>query len=145
MIGQSKNLGNVLDELVQNRRRLAIAHSCLGLVSAIIYWVRPGSFTPSLPIYNLQDPSPVFDTVIAWAPYVVSFFASRAILAERSSNVVLVFIVFATGIGLASAVLSLRLSIVHVSFSPIVASAGVTVALVAVAGLCAAASKKRSP
>jgi hypothetical protein len=145
MIGQSKKLGNVLDELVQNRRRLAIAHSCLGLVSAIIYWVRPGSFTPSLPIYNLQDPSPVIDTIIAWAPYVVSFFASRAMLVERSSNAVLVFIVFATGIGFASAILSLRLSTVRVSLSPIVVSAGVTVALVVVAWLCAAASKKISP
>lgn len=143
MVGQSKSLGNLLDKLVQNRRRLAIAHSCLGLVSAIIYWVRPGSFTPSLPIYNLQDPSPVFDTFIAWVPYVVSFFASRAILAERSSNAVLVFIVFATGIGFASAILSLRLSTVRVISSPIVASAAVTFALVVVAGLCAAASKKR--
>jgi hypothetical protein len=143
VIGQSKNLGNVLDELLQNRRRLAITHSCLGLVSAIIYWVRPGSFTPYLPIYNLQDLSPVFDMFIAWAPYVISFFTSRAILSERSSNAVLVFIFFATGISFASAILSLRLFIVPMVFSPIVASAAVTVALVVVAGLCAAASTKR--
>ena len=134
MIDQSKNLGSVLDELVQNRRRLAISHSCLGLFSAIIYWVRPGSFTPHLPIYNLQDPFPIFITFIAWVPYFISFFVSRSILAGRNSKAVFVFIFCAAIVSLASAVLLLR--VLPFAPSPIVVSAGVTITLVIVAGLC---------
>ena len=134
MIGHPKSPGNVLDELIKNSRRLRIAHICFGLASAFIYWVRPGTFTPHLPIYNFRDLSPVYLTFIAWAPYVISFFFSRSILAGRSPEAVFVFIAFAAAISVASALLLLR--VFAIAPSPIVVAAGVTITLIILAGLC---------
>jgi len=136
MIGHPKGLGSVLDELLRNRRRLAIAHVCLGLVSAIVYWVQPGSFTPHLPIYNFRDASPIYVTFIAWFPYAISFFVSRSILAGRSAKAVIVFIFCAVGICLASASLCLHVFSMRMALSPIEVCGGIAVTLVIIAWLC---------
>ena len=136
MIDHPKTPGSMLDEIIQNGRRLAIAHTCLGLASAFVYWVRPGSITPHLPIYNFRDASPIYVTFFAWVPYVISFLFSRSILADRNHRAVFVFVICAAGIGLASAALLLR--VFPIILSPIVVSGGVTIALVISAGLCSA-------
>jgi hypothetical protein len=136
MIGNPKRLGDVLDELLQNRRRLAIAHFCLGLASAIVYWLSPGSFRPHLPIYSFRDASPIYLTFIAWFPYAISFFVSRSILAGRSTKAVFVFIFCAVSICLTSASLRLHVISIVTTLSPIVVSGGVAVTLVIIAWLC---------
>lgn len=122
------------DDLIQNSRRLTVAHACLALISAFVYWIRPGTFTPYLPIYNFRDSSPIFVTFIAWVPYVISFFFSRATLAEVGPKAVFGFIVLATGISLASAGVLFR--VLPIEPSPIVVFGGVTITLIIIAKLC---------
>ena len=139
MVGNPKTPGSVLDQLIQNGLRLTIAHTCLGLASAFVYWVRPGSFTPHLQTYNFRDASPIFVTFIAWVPYVISYFVSRSILVGRNPKAVFVFIFGAAGVSLASAVL--LFGVFPITPSPIVVFGGVTIMLVIIAGLCSTVRK----
>jgi hypothetical protein len=68
MTGKRPTAGDVLDELIQSPRRLGIAHACLGLVAAFVYWARPGTFTPHIVRFGFRDASPIYMTVVAWIP-----------------------------------------------------------------------------
>jgi hypothetical protein len=99
MTGLPKDRGKVLDELIANPRRLLVAHVCLGIVSAIGLWVRPGTFTPYLPGRVGMGGSPsafiVVDTAIAWLPYVVAMLVARRLLSDRDDKAVYVYIALA--------------------------------------------------
>ena len=138
MTGQQLSPGEVLDELIQNPRRLGIAHGCLGLVAAFVYWVRPGTFTPHLVVYTyFKDVSPIYMTVIAWVPYIIAFFVSKSLLEGRNPRAVLAYISIATAITVAASGLYLSLIGVHAALSPILIAGAVTLALIAAAGICA--------
>jgi hypothetical protein len=138
MTGQQPKPGEVLDELIQNPRRLGIAHGCLGLVAAFVYWVRPGTFTPHLVVYTyFKDVSPIYMTFIAWVPYAIAFFVSKSLLAGRNPKAVLAYISFATAIMVAASGLYLSLFGMRAALSPILLAGAVTLALIAAAGICA--------
>jgi branched-subunit amino acid transport protein len=130
--------GDVLDELIQNPRRLGIAHACLGLVAAFVYWARPGTFTPHLVRFGFRDASPIYMTVVAWIPYVIAFLVSKATLADRNHRAVLAYICFASLVTLAASGLYLNLFGMHATLSPALLAGGVTITLLAAVGLCAA-------
>jgi len=138
MTDQQPRSGEVLDELIQNPHRLGIAHGCLGLVAAFVYWILPGTFTPHLAVYNFRDASPVFGTFIAWVPYVIAFFVSKSLLAGRNPKAVLAYISLATAITVAASGLYLNLFGMRAALSPILLAGAVTLALIAAAGICAA-------
>jgi hypothetical protein len=130
--------GDVLDELIQNPRRLGIANSCLGLAAAFVYWVRPGTFTPHLAKYTwFKDPSPIFLTLVAWMPYLIAYLVSKEVLADRSPKAVFVYIFLASVITLGSSGLYLNLFRMYAEISPIWIAGGVALALLAAVGICA--------
>src|SRR5712691_165496 len=96
MTGQRPTPGDVLDELIRNPRRLGIAHACLGLAAAFVYWVRTGTFTPHLVKFSFRDVSPIYMTFLAWIPYAIAFLVSNAMLAGRNPKAVLAYILFAS-------------------------------------------------
>jgi hypothetical protein len=138
MIRKRRTLGEVVDELLQTSRWLGIAHACLGVAAAFVYWVRPGTFTPHLAIYQSQDPSPIFVTFIAWIPYVVAFTISKAMLAGRNPKAVLVYILFASMVTIGAAGLYLDLFGMHAALTPIEVAGCVTITLLVGVGICAA-------
>jgi hypothetical protein len=138
MTGSRPTAGEVLDELIQNPRRLGIAHACLGLVAAFVYWARPGTFTPHLVRFGFRDASPIYMTVVAWIPYVIAFLVSKATLAGRNRRAVLAYIAFASVVTLAASGLYLNLFGMHETLSPVLLAGGVTITLLAAVGLCAA-------
>jgi len=73
-----------LDELLQNPRRLMILHVVLGVAAALLLWIRPGTFTPSLRGLGFRDASPILQTAIAWWPYALSYLYTKSILSNRS-------------------------------------------------------------
>ncbi len=77
-------------------------------------------------------------TAVAWLPYVISWFVSRSLLSGRDSKAVLVFIAVAVGVAALSVACYLNLLEMMEAPSPLLISAGVTIALVLAAGLCAA-------
>jgi hypothetical protein len=137
MTKQSQGSGHVVDELIQNPRRLGIAHSCMGLASAFVYWIRPGTFTPHRP-YIFTDVTPIILTFIAWVPYVVGFFISSSVLAGRNPNAVLAYIVLAAAITVTATGYYLNIFALHEVSSPIAISGGVALALIAGTAICAA-------
>jgi hypothetical protein len=130
--------GDILDELIQNPRRLGIAHACLGLAAAFIYWMRPGTFTPVLSKYNFRDISPIVDTFAAWVPYLIAFFVSKSLLANRNPRATIAYIVLATVVTAVASGLYLNLFTKESVFSPHLIDCGVVIALIAAVGLCAA-------
>ena len=132
-----KSPGLVVDELIVNPRRLALVHICLGVISAGIYWMRPGTFTPHLPIYQIRDSRPVVLTLISWFPYVISFLVSRHLLEGRSQVSVIVFGILATIITAFSAAFYLDWITNSLALSSIHISVAVTAALIGAAYLCA--------
>lgn len=138
MIVRRPKPGEVLDELIQNPRRLGIANSCLGIAAAFVYWIRPGTFTPHLTKYTwFKDPSPIFLTAVAWTPYLIAYFVSKAVLAERNPKSVYVYIALASVITIGASGLFLNLFGMSASISPIWIASGITVALLVAVGLCA--------
>jgi hypothetical protein len=138
MTSQQPTPGEVLDELIQNPRRLGIAHACLGLVVAFVYWVRPGTFTPNLVVYpHGADITAICGTFIAWVPYVIAFFVSKSLLASRNPTVVLVYISLATAITVAASSLYLSMFGMRTALSPILLAGAVTLALTGAARICA--------
>jgi hypothetical protein len=130
--------GDILDELIQNPRRLGIAHACLGLAAALIYWIRPGTFTPVISKYNLRDVSPIVDTFSAWVPYLIAFFVSKSLLANRNPKATIAYIFLATVVMVVASGLYLNLFTKELMFSPHLIDCGVVVALLVAMGLCAA-------
>jgi hypothetical protein len=129
--------GDILNELIQNPRRLGVAHACLGLIAAFIYWIRPGTFIPVLPKYNFRDISPIVDTFTAWVPYLIAFFVSKSLLANRNPKAVIAYIVLATVVTAVAGGLYLNLLTKDSMYSPRLIDCGVVVALLAAVGLCA--------
>jgi hypothetical protein len=138
MTGRRPAPGDVLDELIQNPRRLGIAHACLGLAAALVYWVRPGTFTPHLVRFGFRDTSPIYMTLVAWIPYVIAFLVSNGTLASRNRRAVLAYIFFASVVTLAASGLYLNLFGMRAPLSPVLLAVGVTITLLAAIGLCAA-------
>jgi hypothetical protein len=136
---QLKSTGKIVDELIENPRRLWIAHFFLGVASAFIYWVRPGTFSPHLHTPRRGDGLIVIcETFIAWAPYLVSGIVSRAILAAHAPKATLVFIACSAGIAIGADSIYLNLFKMREAPSPLLVSVGVTLALVLTARLCSA-------
>ncbi len=138
MTGQRPTPGDVLDKLIQNPRRLGIAHVCLGLGAAFVYWVRPGTFTPHLVKFSFRDASPIYMTLVAWIPYVIAFLVSNALLAGRNPKAVLAYIFLASVVTVGASGLYLDLFGMHVTLSPLLLAGCVTITLLAAVGLCAA-------
>jgi hypothetical protein len=138
MTGQRPTSGDVLDELIQNPRRLAIAHTCLGLAAALVYWVRPGAFTPHLVKYSFRDVSPIYMTFATWVPYVIAFLVSKATLADRDPKAVLAYILLASAVTAGAGGLNLNLFGMNATLSPVLLAGGITIILLAAIGLCAA-------
>jgi hypothetical protein len=138
LTGQRPTSGGVLDELIQNPRRLGIAHACLGLAAAFVYWIRPGTFTPHLVKLGFRDASPIYLTLVAWIPYVIAFLVSNALLAGRNPKAVLAYILLASVVTVGASGLYLNLFGMHATLSPILLAGGVTITLLAAVGLCAA-------
>jgi hypothetical protein len=135
---QRKPAGKVLDELIQNPRRLGIAHFWLGMMSAFVYWLRPGTFVPYIhwPRHG-EVLSLIFQTFIAWAPYILSVIVSRAVLSARAVQATFVFIACSAGITAGAAGLYFNVLKMAEAPSPLVISTGVAVALVLVCAFCA--------
>jgi hypothetical protein len=132
-----KSSGKIVDELIVNPKRLTVVHVCLGVLSAGAYWIRPGTSTPHLPIYNIRDPSPIIISLIAWLPYVVSFKVSRHLLENRSQVSVIVFGILAAIITGFAIALYFDLIVNILGLSPIQIPIAVTSALIGAAYLCA--------
>jgi hypothetical protein len=146
MTKQRKTSGEIVDELTTNARRLNIVHCCLGVLAAFIYWVRPGTFRPHLPGRYGGAVGPAFsivtNTFVAWVPYVISGFFSRAVLSLRDPKATLLFIGCSAGIAIGAASFYFNLFQMREAPSPLLISASVTVALMVAAGLCAAIWRK---
>jgi hypothetical protein len=140
MTGLPNERGKAVDELIANPRRLLVAHVCLGIVSAIGLWLRPGTFTPHLLGRVGMGGSPsvliVVDTAIAWLPYVVGMLVARKLLSDRGGKAVYVYIALA---GIVAAVsISLYLDVFHMAtvLPPILISIGAALALLAIVVMC---------
>jgi hypothetical protein len=131
-------LGAIYDEVVTNSRRLALAHSCLGLIAAFAYWTRPGTIPIPLrwstPHY--ADVMPLLKTVIAWMPYLISFMVTKPLLSSRNPKATLSFVIASLVITASSVVLYLNLQGSREALSPILISVVVVLALVVTAGIC---------
>jgi hypothetical protein len=139
MSKQRKPPGKLVDELIANPRRIWFAHAVLGIVSAFVYWLVPGTFTPHIHRSHRGDGVIVIvQTLIAWAPYLLSGFYSTAVLSPRDSKATLTYIVLATSIAIVAALFYFNVFDLTEPPSPLLVSAGVTILLFAAASLCAA-------
>lgn len=126
--------GEIYDRVVGDRRRLAIAHFSLGLITSFIYFIRPTSFHPRVMIPGNYGFTLVAVTLIAWVPYLLSWRVSREIL-SGSKRGVMVFIPLAVAITIGAAAFYLNLWGFRL---PILAlSACVALLLIGAAALCA--------
>ena len=73
-----KDRGKVVDLLIANPRRLFIAHACFGIASAIVLWVRPGTFTPYLPGRVGMGGSPSAFILVEYSPRVAALHRRHA-------------------------------------------------------------------
>jgi hypothetical protein len=139
MSKQRKPPGKVVDELITNPRRIWLAHAGLGIVSAFVYWLVPGTFSPHIHRPHKGDGAIVIvQTLIAWAPYLLSGFYTTAVLSPRDSKATLTYIALATSIAIVSALMYFNVFGLTELPSPLLVSAGVTILLFAAASLCAA-------
>lgn len=72
MIDDLRKPGEIYDRVVGDRRRLAIAHFSLGLITSFIYFMRPTSIHPKVIIPGNYGFALVTVTPIAWIPYLLS-------------------------------------------------------------------------
>jgi hypothetical protein len=134
-----KKRGDAVDSLIANNRRLSIAHLFLGLATAVAYWVRPGTIAPNLKYFtSYGNLSPIYLTIVVWLPYIFSLMVSRPILVGCSQFAVFAFIVCATAITGGTIGVYLNLIPMKNIPSPVIVSAGVTIALIAAALICSA-------
>ena len=126
--------------MIANLRRLVIVHIALGLASVFVYWARPGTFIPQLNMAAGRGFAFIFilKVFLAWIPYILSGLYSCDVLAARDPKATIAFISFAVGIAIIAACLNLNLFGMRESPSPLLVFAGVTIALIAAARLCAA-------
>jgi hypothetical protein len=141
---QQKSHGEIIDELIVNSRRLAIAHLALGVASAFTFLSRPGIPHPSLRAitgFRAGSLDVIFHAALAWLPYGISWVLSRAVLSGRDKNATLAFIVCAIAI----TVISFRMHILVTGpfdLSALTFSAIMTIALAAACGLCVSIWRK---
>jgi hypothetical protein len=145
MRAKEKGRGEVLDDVIQNRTRLTIAHCCFGVAAAFLFWSRPGTFSPHLHMVVRTDISPILNTIVAWGPYVISFLVSRRILENRDRNAVLTFILLGIVIFLSSGACYLGVFEYSSELLPISVGVGVTIGLLLAIALCALVWSADSP
>lgn len=124
-------------DVFDDRRRLTIAHLCLGGVASFIYWIRPATIGLAVPGASYRFAAIVVLTFVAWIPYFVSWRVSLAVLAGKSRGVS-TFIVIAALITAAAGVFYLNLFEGPEPVPALFVSAGVALLLPTAAVLCAA-------
>ncbi len=94
--------------------------------------MKPGTVTSPVrwSVPHGADITPILATVIAWLPYVVSFFVSRSLLVTQNSKATPVFIVAAIVITLSSVIAYLNLFGLRNPPPPFLVAVAVTLALV---------------
>jgi len=92
----------------RDRRRLAVAHACLGFIAAFSYYLLPSTIHPVNWFPGGFLPAVLFATFLAWIPYLVSWRVSIEFLPGNRRTVIL-FIAFATLITLAAIPMYLNL------------------------------------
>lgn len=98
MSHRPKTRSEVIDEVIINSRRLAVAQFVLGVGAIFIFLSRPGIYNPSLRVitrFRGGSLDVILHAVLAWIPYLASWLISRAMLPTRDRNATLTFIVFA--------------------------------------------------
>jgi hypothetical protein len=134
-----KKPGTVVDELIANPRHIWFAHAVLGIGSAFVYWLVPGTFHPHIHTPRRGDGLIVIlQTMLAWAPYLLSGFYSCAVLSTRDPKATFAYIALATSVGVVAALLYANIFDMTETPPPLLVSAGVTILLFAAATLCAA-------
>lgn len=137
-----KSSGEILDEQARSSRWLWQWHVALGLASAFVYWVIPGTFVPRLHTARTGDGILVIiRTIVAWAPFVISGLFSRGVLVERPPRAILVFLTFTTVAAIGATCLYLNVFKIQAAPSPYWVSTGVTAAFMLIALICAAVWK----
>jgi hypothetical protein len=117
-----------------------------GLIMAGAYLVRPESWPHYMAqrfpghLVSGRAVGVVFQTLFAWAPYVVSWMVSRALLADRRLPT-LVFVACASAIALGTGALYVHSLESPVPMRPSVLSLCITIALIAVAAICLICSR----
>lgn len=133
----------MIDLVTKNVRRLAMVHFVLGVASVITYWQRPEGFLAGGHARGREIALiAILKVFFAWIPYVISGYYSCDVLPERSSRATTAFIAMAIGAGIVAG--CLNLNSFHLQDPPAAWAvfAGVTVALLAAARLCAAIWRK---
>ena len=131
----SNDLGTAYDHAITNQRRLVISHSCLGLIAALAYWIRPGTVSVPLrwSVPHGADVAPIVVTLFAWIPYLISLLISRSLLGTLNPRAAVAFIVAAIAITAGSLVGYLNLLNLSAPPSPIWVAVAVTALLLAAA------------
>jgi hypothetical protein len=136
MIRRPKSHSEVIDELLINSRRLAIAHVVLGVGAVFIFLSRPGIYNPSLRVrFRGGSFDVIFHAILGWVPYLVSWLIARAVLPTRDRNATLTFIAFAAMLTVASIKFDYPIAGTF-TLSALMYSAVLTISLAAACGIC---------
>ena len=123
---------------MQSVRRLVISHIALGIASVIAYWQRPDAFLSHSHVRGREVALfAILKVFLAWIPYFVSAYYSTSVLPERSPKATTAFIYIAVGVSVVAACLNLNVFGMNESPAGWLVFAGVTIALIAAARLCA--------
>lgn len=130
--------------MINNYRRLVILHFVLGLVSVVVYFMRPGSFAPHGHLAGRMIAlTAIVKVFLAWIPYFISGYYSCGVLPQRDPKATFAFIAIAVGISVAAA--GLILLGPRAPSAPLLVFTGVTVLLLASARLSAAIWRDEEP
>jgi hypothetical protein len=134
-----REAGTAIDDAIENTHRLIVLHCCLGMASAFVYWIRPGTFIPHLPTRIGLGPtfSILWETRFAWGPYVISGIFAPSVLSSRGPKPTLVFIGLSIALAIVAACLYLNVFHLRPPIDPFLISIGVTGCLMGSAQLCA--------
>jgi hypothetical protein len=138
MTRQPKTPSEVLDELLINSRRLAIAHVVLGVSAVFIFLSRPGIYNPSLRVitrFRGGSLDVILHALFAWLPYLVSWSITRVVLPARDRNATLIFILFAAVLTVASIKVDYPIAGTFTT-SALMYSCVLTMSLAAACGIC---------
>jgi hypothetical protein len=138
MTRRPKTHSEVIDELLVNSRRLAIAHFVLGVGALFIFLSRPGIYNPSLRVitrFRGGSLDVILHAILAWMPYLVSWSISHAVLPSRDRNATLTFISFAAVLTVVSMKIDYPIAGTF-TLSALMYSAVLTMALGAACGIC---------
>ena len=138
MNNRRRSPGELIDVMATNARRLAVANAALGVASAFHFLSRPGIYHPSLHALASTRGSSlegILHSLLAWIPYVVSWFISRAALSYRDKNATLAFIACAIAITGISFAIEFPAS-GALNFSTLLFSGVITISLAIACGIC---------